>query len=703
MAEVKTIKIDVDTKQAVDAMENLSKATHDVNKSFEEVYGDLQPLTTRMGEAEDRLYELANAGKTTTKEYQDLLKTVGNYRKVQIQTDMAVDAAATTMAQKLGGALGGVTAGFELTQGVMGAFGAESEQVEKALLKVQSAMAIAQGVQGVREAIPAFMALRTAAMTTFAGMTTASKIFMTAGIGVLITGIGLLISNFDKVANVFTGEIERNARYTKSLNTSARAIKDNAKELEDRSTALQRNQSYELAMAAAQGATTAELRKMKVAQADERIELEKDSIARAENIYWLAKQKYQKLVNADADEEIIKKAKENAIEAREVLTKEREDLKAAVIDKQEIIRENNIEIAKEGVAAVKAAKDRSKEQADIDKQELEAKTEVINKLKQAEQDYANSLLTEQEKEKVAVTRKYEELYKEAEKYNLDTKKLKEAETAEKENIDKKYEDARLKIIDEANKKANDLKIQAENEYLDQIANIQEANFQASLSEEQREVQAVNDKYFALQDAAKDNAEQLAVIEEAKTRELGVINDKYRKEEADKEKQKTDTSLKLAKDALSLIADIAEMNAGKDLKRQKKAFQIKKAASLAQATIDGYTSVLSTFASTPGGLAIKTAAAALAGVAAAVQIAKIAKSKYEGGGAASTGGMNVSGGDGGGGGGTVAPQAPSFNVVGNSGMNQLAQIQQQPVQAYVVSGEVTSAQALDRNRVKNATL
>ena len=37
------------------------------------------------------------------------------------------------------------------------------------------------------------------------------------------------------------------------------------------------------------------------------------------------------------------------------------------------------------------------------------------------------------------------------------------------------------------------------------------------------------------------------------------------------------------------------------------------------------------------------------------------------------------------------------------MNQLAQLQQQPLQAYVVSGEVTSAQALDRNRMKNATL
>jgi hypothetical protein len=46
---------------------------------------------------------------------------------------------------------------------------------------------------------------------------------------------------------------------------------------------------------------------------------------------------------------------------------------------------------------------------------------------------------------------------------------------------------------------------------------------------------------------------------------------------------------------------------------------------------------------------------------------------------------------------------NFNTIGSSGINQLAQLQQTPTQAYVVSGEVTSAQALDRNRVQNATL
>jgi hypothetical protein len=54
-----------------------------------------------------------------------------------------------------------------------------------------------------------------------------------------------------------------------------------------------------------------------------------------------------------------------------------------------------------------------------------------------------------------------------------------------------------------------------------------------------------------------------------------------------------------------------------------------------------------------------------------------------------------------------PQAPSFNVVGTGGANQIAQTigaqGQTPVRAYVVSSDVTTQQALDRNIVKSATL
>jgi len=56
---------------------------------------------------------------------------------------------------------------------------------------------------------------------------------------------------------------------------------------------------------------------------------------------------------------------------------------------------------------------------------------------------------------------------------------------------------------------------------------------------------------------------------------------------------------------------------------------------------------------------------------------------------------------------VTPQAPDFNVVGASQENQLAQAisgqQKQPLKAYVVSNDVTNAQALERNIVQGASI
>ena len=50
---------------------------------------------------------------------------------------------------------------------------------------------------------------------------------------------------------------------------------------------------------------------------------------------------------------------------------------------------------------------------------------------------------------------------------------------------------------------------------------------------------------------------------------------------------------------------------------------------------------------------------------------------------------------------MTAQPANFNIVGNAGANPLAALSQ-PIQAYVVSGEVTTAQALDRNKVNFAT-
>jgi hypothetical protein len=88
-------------------------------------------------------------------------------------------------------------------------------------------------------------------------------------------------------------------------------------------------------------------------------------------------------------------------------------------------------------------------------------------------------------------------------------------------------------------------------------------------------------------------------------------------------------------------------------------------------------------------------AGLAGAAGAVQVAKIASTQFTSSATSADAGGNN--------GGAPTMSAPQFNVVGQSGVNQLASLNQQPIQAYVVSGQVTSQQSLDRNRLENATL
>ncbi|NBU47807.1 MAG: hypothetical protein EBS34_10280 [Flavobacteriales bacterium] len=164
---------------------------------------------------------------------------------------------------------------------------------------------------------------------------------------------------------------------------------------------------------------------------------------------------------------------------------------------------------------------------------------------------------------------------------------------------------------------------------------------------------------------------------------------------------------LVKNGLSLVESITDLFGKKGEKEARRAFNVKKAAQIASATIDTYKNAVAAYGSQfvpipdPSSPVRGGIAAGIAVTAGLVNIAKIASQKFEGGGASGGGGGGGGGGDIGGGASTT--QAPSFNVVGNNGLNQLAQLQQQPTQAFVVSGDVTSAQSLERNRIQNATL
>lgn len=125
---------------------------------------------------------------------------------------------------------------------------------------------------------------------------------------------------------------------------------------------------------------------------------------------------------------------------------------------------------------------------------------------------------------------------------------------------------------------------------------------------------------------------------------------------------------------------------------KKAFNINKAFQLASAINDGTLAVLSTFAQTPGELIAKSAAAAVAGIFAAANIARIAASKYKGGSSSSSSPTssltsNVS-------------STPQINLFGNpnnantvnASTNQPVNVNNQvTVKAYVSETDITDSQ------------
>jgi hypothetical protein len=165
----------------------------------------------------------------------------------------------------------------------------------------------------------------------------------------------------------------------------------------------------------------------------------------------------------------------------------------------------------------------------------------------------------------------------------------------------------------------------------------------------------------------------------------------------------DAYINLARQSLTTIAELTALFAGEDEARQRKAFQLNKALQIADATMATYTAVIGALqAKGPDGLlpfAARVANAAAAGIIGVANVAKIAATKFEGaeGPSPDTSYSPQSAG---------ASTTPQFNVVGRGGVNQLAEsvngMNARPVRAYVVAGEVTSQQNLNRRRARTAT-
>ena len=96
--------------------------------------------------------------------------------------------------QALAGVANAAAGGFTAVQGALGLLGVESESVEKTLLKVQSALALSQGLSTITDAAKDFKRFGTIATGAFNSIKTgASAAFKSIKAGLASTGIGLLV------------------------------------------------------------------------------------------------------------------------------------------------------------------------------------------------------------------------------------------------------------------------------------------------------------------------------------------------------------------------------------------------------------------------------------------------------------------------------------------------------------------------------
>jgi hypothetical protein len=678
MAEVKTIELHI--KSNVDTaskeFDNFAKSIKAVDKSatnldatFEEVYGDLQPLTTRMGEAEDRLYELALAGQQSSQEFRDLLTSVGNYRRVQIQTDMVVDNAATTLSQKLGGALNFAAGSFSLVQGSMSLFGAESENVEKAILKVQEAMAISQGVETMVESAKSVRALGTAikATETFQKLSAVAQRVWNAAmaanpIGLVVASIAALLIGGYKLIKFFQDSSAANEKAASSTKKNTEALKQQSISAAQSSNRLKSYNDQQYAMAQAAGMSSEGLRKLALKHKEEEVALNKKNAVLAQSTFLRQRDTLAALKNSDASDEVIANQEKLVQETYKSFQKQNQILSNSYKERDTLRKANAVAEVAENRAASESAAESARAARE------KAKEEKIAAAKELDE------------EKNRLAREQGEKFRE-----------------ELENADKLAKELKQKNID-ATKTENQLKVEAENaEYERKKAILISANLS---TEDLEKIHKQNLNNLELEYFAKQSDASVAAT--AKEKEESDKRIKDAQVEADAKAAIQAASLDVVDKGISVFKQLA----GKNKALQKAAIIAENAAGIARIIINTKAANAKAIATSPTTfgqpwVTINTISGAL-GVAGSLLATRNAL-KELGGGSASGG--SVGGASGSGGTEPAAAAAPTFNVVGTSGQNQIAQSigQQAPVKAYVVSNDVTTAQSLDRNIVQTATL
>ena len=628
------------------------------------------------------------------------IQAVEAAKQAAILKDKIGDAKALTEAfnpdakfKAVSASLSGVASGFAAYQGAMGLAGVESKDLEKQLLKVQSAMAIAQGLQGLGEARDSFKQLKAVGVNAFNAIKSAIG---ATGIGLIVVAAGAIYAYWDDIKGAVSGVSEEQKKLNKISQINADQSAEKLKNLGNQDNILK-----------LQGKSEREILKIKMKATDEaiaaaKINIKTQEISNAAAIEG-AKRNYQYLKSAidfvtipqrylyeNAAKAInsiiglINKIPGVEIEARldeKFGDKATDYLAKLAFDPAQTKAdgEATIKSAKESIDKMvndragmqlsinaidnTASKKLTDEKAAADKKAAEDKLSADMDSAKKAMEILDELNKKTETPAQKETREYEEKLAILRANNLSTEKLTKDHLDELKKIE---DDIRLKADE---KKAADL---------EKIVNDQTATYDAR-------VEAID-------------AEQALYQKQ--------LDDKVITEEQFNDKVKTLSAARVnidkaeAEAKRALFAKTSEtLNKGADLLGKNTAAGKAMAAAAALInTYQGITAELATKTVTPFEIGLKIANVAIIAATGFKAVQDIVSVQIPGGGGGGGGAQTGS---------APSMTAPSFNTVGSSSTNQLAQTigsqSQTPIKSYVVASDVSTAQALDRNIISNASI
>ena len=674
----------------------------------------LGSLKSQLKEAQQEVQALSDKFGATSKEAIEAAKRAGELK------DRIGDAKALTDAfnpdakfKALTASLSGVAGGFAAAQGAIGLFGVESAEVEKTLLKVQSAMALSQGLQAVGESVDSFKQLgavikstsafqaaynfvigekvaiqKADAVTTVASTvatkaqaaatnsstvaTTASsvalKVFrgalLATGIGAIIIALGLLIANFGKIKAAILNAIPGLGKFASTVGNVINSFTD----LIGVTNAASRAEQQRQAIFAKSSANT----KVVNEGIERQIKLIQAQGAEAGKVDALRKQQINNELND------LRKAVDGKGLLYGEQSKRYKDLQndLQVIDATaETARRVAAEAAakkstsagnKYAASAKKSAQEIAKEKADAEKERADAELAALEKLADLRNQLFLSTIKDENEKKAA-------------ELNLAFIKEKDAILANT-------------LITEATR--NELIVAARLKL--------NADLDAIKATEKEKKDAADAKL--LEDAAiqlgKDNEDEYAAVQKqiAKNKEnnekIKADNEAFRKAEL-----QADISLQNAKfDAASAGLNLLSSLAGQNEKIANAIFVIDKALAIAKIVVDTQREIAGYYAANAAfglaGVAIATKQSLVAKIRAGIGIASIAGttiSKFKGGGSASGAGGGAAGSAP-----SVSAQAPiappqpqaQTTTLDNRSINAIGN---QTTRAYVVESDVTGSQ------------